>query len=98
MTAAASEIVQSKARQSRDVPPSAFDCTRWPADHAHLIHQSLEVLLNLQRQVFDVLVKQSLLLSLCKCFVVCPALRVFAQLCSPVLDNSIGSVRLAVHS
>jgi len=53
----------------------------------YLVHETPEVLLNLEAQFLDVLLKQGLLLPGGKLLVVCSALRVLAQLCLPILTG-----------
>ena len=53
----------------------------------YLVHETPEVLLNLEAQLLDILLKQGLLLPRGKGLVVCSALRVLAQLCLPILTG-----------
>ena len=53
----------------------------------YLVHETSEVLLNLEAQLLDILLKQGLLLPRGKGLVVCSALRVLAQLCLPILTG-----------
>jgi len=53
----------------------------------YLVHEIPEVLLNLEAQLLDILLKQGLLFSRGKGLVVCSALRVLAQLCLPILTG-----------
>ena len=53
----------------------------------YLVHETPEVLLNLEAQLLDILLEQGLLLPGSKGLVVCSALRVLAQLCLPILTG-----------
>ena len=53
----------------------------------YLVHEIPEVLLNLEAQLLDILLKQGLLFPRGKGLVVCSALRVLAQLCLPILTG-----------
>jgi hypothetical protein len=53
----------------------------------YLVHETPEVLLNLEAQLLDILLKQGLLLPRGEGRVVCSALRVLAQLCLPILTR-----------
>ncbi len=64
--------------------------------HAHLLHEGSEVLLNVNGQVLDILVKQGLLLPGRKGFVVCPTLWVLAKLPSPILNTRSLHIRAAL--